>query len=314
MHTLADHLTSLPRRDQDEKRWSTWCSNFENAVRNTGVPESSVLGKRDLNSWPGFTQATKKTEVHEVKLAAAGADCKRCLDVQSSLVKELCLWIRVDRDQRRLERRQDLQLKLLREVSSGHELRWQLQFSSWKPFLCLQTDIVELNALRCEIQQLQGCNNDASASLACLCRMQNETFDARIRKCKVGRSSRSSARSRWRACRPWCRCSARSCPGSVARTSSDHEERWVACEQSNVPLAHNVASRETRTLIPSSSVCTSWEGRCRRSFQSSRVQRMLTKQQGTFCGRCKIVFRVVAVNRMQQSNEWRACPATVVAR
>ena len=51
-----------------------------------------------------------------MKLSAAGADCKRCLDVQSSLVKELCLWIRVDRDQRRLERRQDLQLKLLREV------------------------------------------------------------------------------------------------------------------------------------------------------------------------------------------------------
>ena len=55
----------------------------------------------------------------------------------------------------------------------------------------LQTDIVELNAL-----QLQGCNNDASASLACLRRVQNETFDARIRKCKIGRSSRSSARSR----------------------------------------------------------------------------------------------------------------------
>ena len=67
---------------------------------------------------------------HEVKLAAANADCKWCLDeieaagdVQSSLVKELCLWIRVDRDQRSLERRQDLHLKLLREVSSGHELR-----------------------------------------------------------------------------------------------------------------------------------------------------------------------------------------------
>ena len=65
-----------------------------------------------------------------MKLAAADADCKRCLDeveaardVQSSLVKELCLWIRVDGDQRRLERRQDLQLKLLRKVSSGHELR-----------------------------------------------------------------------------------------------------------------------------------------------------------------------------------------------
>ena len=58
-----------------------------------------------------------------MKLAAANADCKRCLDVQSSFVKELCLWTRVDRDQRRLERRQDLQLKLLREVSSGHELR-----------------------------------------------------------------------------------------------------------------------------------------------------------------------------------------------
>ena len=65
-----------------------------------------------------------------MKLAAADADCKRCLDeveaardVQSSLVKELCLWILVDGDQRRLERRQDLQLKLLRKVSSGHELR-----------------------------------------------------------------------------------------------------------------------------------------------------------------------------------------------
>ena len=42
--------------------------------------------------------------------------------------------------------------------------------------ICLQTDIVELNALRCEIQQLQGCDNDASASLACLRRVQNETF------------------------------------------------------------------------------------------------------------------------------------------
>ena len=57
-----------------------------------------------------------------MKLAAANADCKWCLDeieaardVQSSLVKELCLWIRVNRDQLRLERRQDLQLKLLRE-------------------------------------------------------------------------------------------------------------------------------------------------------------------------------------------------------
>ena len=60
----------------------------------------------------------------------------------------------------------------------------------------LQTDIVELNAVRCEIQQLQGCDNDASASLACLRRVENETFDARIRKCKVGRSSRPSARNR----------------------------------------------------------------------------------------------------------------------
>ena len=33
------------------------------------------------------------------------------------------------------------------------------------------------------------------------------------------------------------RSSARCCPGSVPRTSSDHEERRVACEQSNVPLA-----------------------------------------------------------------------------
>ena len=76
-----------------------------------------------------------------------------------------------------------------------------------------------------------------------------------------------------------------------------------SCEQSNVLLAHNVASRESRALIPSSSVCTSWEERRRRSFQSSRVQRLLTKQQGTNSGRCKIVFRVVAVSRMQQSNE-----------
>ena len=59
-----------------------------------------------------------------MKLAAANADCKWCLDeieaardVQSSLVKELCLWIRVNKDQRHLERRQDLQLKLLRERS-----------------------------------------------------------------------------------------------------------------------------------------------------------------------------------------------------
>ena len=65
-----------------------------------------------------------------MKLASANADCKWCLDeieaahdVESSLVKELCLWIQVNRDQLRLERRQDLQLKLLREVSSGHELR-----------------------------------------------------------------------------------------------------------------------------------------------------------------------------------------------
>ena len=40
----------------------------------------------------------------------------------------------------------------------------------------------------------------ASSSLACLRRVQNETFDARIRKFKVGRSSRPSARSRWRTC------------------------------------------------------------------------------------------------------------------
>ena len=60
----------------------------------------------------------------------------------------------------------------------------------------LQTDVVEMNALRCEIQKLQGCDNDALASLACLRRVQKETFNARIRKCKVGRSSRSSARSR----------------------------------------------------------------------------------------------------------------------
>ena len=65
-----------------------------------------------------------------MKLAAADADCKRCLDevesardVQSSLVEELCLWILVDGDHRRLERRQDLQLKPLRKVRSGHELR-----------------------------------------------------------------------------------------------------------------------------------------------------------------------------------------------
>ena len=44
-------------------------------------------------------------------------------DVQSSLVKELCLWIRVNRDQLRLERIQDLQPKLTFLISSGHELR-----------------------------------------------------------------------------------------------------------------------------------------------------------------------------------------------
>ena len=40
-----------------------------------------------------------------MKLAAANADCKWCLDeiesardVQSPLVKELCLWIQVNRD------------------------------------------------------------------------------------------------------------------------------------------------------------------------------------------------------------------------
>ena len=45
-----------------------------------------------------------------MNLAAANADCKWCLDeievardVQSSLVKELCLWIRLNGDQRRLE-------------------------------------------------------------------------------------------------------------------------------------------------------------------------------------------------------------------
>ena len=45
-----------------------------------------------------------------MKLAAANADSKWCLDeievardVQSSLVKELCLWIRLNEDQRRLE-------------------------------------------------------------------------------------------------------------------------------------------------------------------------------------------------------------------
>ena len=50
-----------------------------------------------------------------MKLAAANADCKWCLDeievardVQSSLVQELCLWIRVNRDQLRLERITDL--------------------------------------------------------------------------------------------------------------------------------------------------------------------------------------------------------------
>ena len=65
-----------------------------------------------------------------MKLAAADAGCKRCLDeveaardVQSSFVKELCQWILVDGDKRRLERRQDLQLKQRRKVSSGHELR-----------------------------------------------------------------------------------------------------------------------------------------------------------------------------------------------
>ena len=68
-----------------------------------------------------------------MKLAPANADCKRCLDevdaacdALSALVKELCQRILEDQDQRRLER-QDLRLKLLREVSSGHELRQQLQ-------------------------------------------------------------------------------------------------------------------------------------------------------------------------------------------
>ena len=45
-----------------------------------------------------------------MKLAAANADSKWCLDeievardVQSSLLKELCLWILLNEDQRRLE-------------------------------------------------------------------------------------------------------------------------------------------------------------------------------------------------------------------
>ena len=45
-----------------------------------------------------------------MKFAAANADCKWCLDeievardVQSSLVKELCLWIGLNEDQRRPE-------------------------------------------------------------------------------------------------------------------------------------------------------------------------------------------------------------------
>ena len=122
----------------------------------------------------------------------------------------------------------------------------QLQFSSWrsKGTASRQTD-VELNALRCEIQQLEGCDNDALASLACLRRVQNETFDARIRKMQDWKEQqvlREEQMTRLQALvqvqqrRREQRSSAR-CPGSVPRTSSDHEEchglRLYVCQAPN---------------------------------------------------------------------------------
>ena len=77
--------------------------------RETLVPEQQSLArvfsawKTRLEQLTEFHTATEKTEVHEMKLATANADCNRCLGVQSSLVKELCLWIWLNEDQASLE-------------------------------------------------------------------------------------------------------------------------------------------------------------------------------------------------------------------
>ena len=140
-----------------------------------------------------------------MKLAAANADCKWCpdeietaCDVQSSLVKELCLWIRVNRKRSATP---GTNTGLATQTDLSDQFRTRIAMTAAVQLVeeqtnGLQTDIFKLHALRCKIHQLQGCDIDASASLTCLRRVQNETFDARIRKCKVGRSSRPSARSR----------------------------------------------------------------------------------------------------------------------
>ena len=82
---------------------------------------------------------------------------------------------------------------LATQTAQKDQFRTRIEMTAAVQFVGKQrnswTDIVELNALRCEIQQLQECDNDASASLAYFRRVQNETCDARIRKCKIGRSS-----------------------------------------------------------------------------------------------------------------------------
>ena len=79
-----------------------------------------MLGKRDLNSSPSFTQAAAKTEVHEVKLATANADCKLCRD---EIEVARVLLDSIERRTATLGIKTGLATQLLRKISSGHELR-----------------------------------------------------------------------------------------------------------------------------------------------------------------------------------------------
>ena len=118
-----------------------------------------------------------------MKLAAANADCKWCLDE-----------IEAARDCAEFPRQGVV------PMDSGEQ---RSATPGTNTGLATQTDLsdqfrtrIAMTAAVQLVDAVSFADNDASASLACLRRVQNETSDARIRKCKVGRSSRPSARSR----------------------------------------------------------------------------------------------------------------------
>ena len=113
--------------------------------------------------------------------------------MSSFFVKELCLCIRENGGQRRLERNKTCNSncpeKSVQDTNCDDSC--SSAFGGAKKRLADRHRRLERSAMR--DPTTARCNNDASTSFACLCKVKNETFDARIRKCKNGKNSKGES-------------------------------------------------------------------------------------------------------------------------